>query len=150
MTRHDSNNGRLAGEKLRDEAFQQIEEARALDVLRIRHAFLEMLLHVGESTSDPIANALPLRLRMRTLGAAIGGLSSMKLIEKTGYTQSTRPERHGGDTKIWALADCEAAEQWLRDNPLPADPKPIEPKPEPPAGRTGLSLFDFLHDTKEK
>jgi hypothetical protein len=129
--------GSAEGERRRDHALRLLRERRAVLIRRVQRAFLALLLDRGPSTTDPVRTAVPIPAGTdpRLVGSAIRQLAELELIYRSGLSRSMRPEAHGRDLPLWAIADREGALAWLNlHHELP------EPNPEP-----GEQLFLFDH-----
>jgi hypothetical protein len=51
------------------------------------------------------------------MGAAVRELANLGLIHRAGLSRSVRPEAHGRDLPVWAIADRAAALNWLSSHP---------------------------------
>lgn len=125
--------GRREGRKLKDEALSLHERYSKRFVLTGRRLMLRLLMHEAASlTVDAVRARLPLPTGIdpKTYAAIPAGLAALKLIESTGFMESTRPEAHCRPVRIWRLKDRSAAELWLRNNPLPEDQRPPHDGPQ--------------------
>jgi hypothetical protein len=122
--------GLSEGERRRDAALDLLQQHRACLVRRVQRAFLALLLDGAPSTSDPVRAQvrLPPGSDPRCVGAAVRGLAALRLIRRAGLARSTRPEAHGRDLPLWALADRAAALAWLADHPELPEPDQGEPR----------------------
>ncbi|MFL5341882.1 MAG: hypothetical protein ACJ8F7_17185 [Gemmataceae bacterium] len=122
--------GRFEGDRRRDEALTLLQVHRDGLVRCLQRAFLLHLLTAGPSTIDPVRGLVPIPpgTDPRCVGAAVRGLAGLHLICRAGATRSCRPEAHGRDLPLWAIADQAAALEWLAANPeTPEAPAPTSP-----------------------
>jgi hypothetical protein len=121
--------GLTGGERRRDEALVLLRDRRAALARRLQRALLGLLLTAGPSTSGPLRAVLPLPSGTdpRVVGAAVRGLATARLIGRAGLACFTRPEAHGRDLPLWAIADCAAVLTWLADHPELPEPDQGEP-----------------------
>ncbi len=123
----DDNDDQAKGERLRDQAFQHLQMHRPLLIRRIQREFLQHLLEHGADTSDAVRAQveIPPGVDPRLVGAAVGRLSTAKLIVSVGRAKSRRPEAHARTLDRWSVADEMRARHWLLAHPEPeptADP----------------------------
>jgi hypothetical protein len=116
--------GLAEGERRRDATLQLIRGRRAALLRRLQRTFLELLLDRGPSTTDPVRAAvlIPAGTDPRLVGTAVRALAELGLIPRAGLSRSVRPEAHGRDLPLWAVADKDAALLWLSTNPELPDP----------------------------
>lgn len=99
-------------------------------VRRARRALLLRLLAAGTATADDVADSMgptPEGVDRRFLGAAPGPLLAAKIIERGGYSMSSRAVRHASILTVWRLVNRTDALDWLDRHPeLPDDPEPAE------------------------
>ena len=112
---------RDSGERLKQDALNALEKSRAYHVLRARRVLLERLLADGSATIDIVREAieLPEGIDPKLFGSVPGGLARAGIIERDGFTTTTRPTAHARPVSIWRLVDRAKAEAWLADNPVP-------------------------------
>jgi hypothetical protein len=122
--------GLAKGERRKRKQLARLAERRAVYVRRGRRALLQPLLAGCTATADDVRAAveLPGDIDPRCLGAVPIALVEAGIIERVGYTPSTRPERHASILTAWGLADRAAALAWLTDHP---DSPDSDPTPEP-------------------
>lgn len=111
--------GCTEGDRRRDTALTLLRDRRAALVRRVQRAYLALLLDSGPSTTDPVRAAVPIPsgIDPRLVGAGVRGLGELRLIHRVGLSRSTRPEAHGRDLPVWAIADRAAALAWLDTHP---------------------------------
>jgi hypothetical protein len=116
----------------RDAALNRLSACRAVLVRRVQRAFLG-LLDGGPSTTDPVRAAVPIPegIDPRLVGAAVRQLAELGLIYRAGLARSVRPEAHGRDLPLWAIADRAGAFAWLRGNPELPEPDGPQARGEP-------------------
>jgi hypothetical protein len=112
-----------SGEQLRDEVLERLEAHRPCLVLLARRALLETLLESGEATADDIRAKVetPEGVDPRVFGSVPTPLAKAKIITRSGYTKTKRPNNHARTIMVWQLIDRSAALAWLAENPLPAE-----------------------------
>ena len=143
MNTHRSDDPGLArreGERRKQEAFSNLQAHRSRLLRRCRRVFLRLLLDgAAVATADDLRAVVdvPEGIDGRALGAVPGPLARARIIRPVGFGKSERPECHCRILTRWELADRAAAEQWLEDNPEPADS--ITPIGEPPPRRPDVA-----------
>lgn len=123
--------GRDEGRRRRDAARARLRAHRARFILRGRRALLFRLLDVGAGTIDDVrlVVVLPPGLNPKLFGCVPDDLAEARIIERVGFTASTRPAAHARPVSVWRLVDRAAAEAWLVANPdVPDDAD--EPRPD--------------------
>ena len=120
---HECNPGKCSaadGERRKADVLDLLESRREVYVRRGRRAMLQKMLDGdGSATADDVRAAveLPPGIDPRLLGSVPGRLAYDRIISPAGFVRSTRPERHVSFIQVWALANREAALQWLADHP---------------------------------
>jgi hypothetical protein len=124
--------GLAKGERRRDAAHALLLARRAALVRCVQRALLRHLLDHGEDMIDPVRAAVPIPpgTDPRLVGAAVRDLALAGVIHSVGRRRSHRPEAHGRQVDLWAVADPAAAREWLRGHLEITNPEPDAP----PAG----------------
>ena len=132
------------GKRRKAERLALLEERRTVYINRGRRVLLLRLLNVGTATADHVRALveLPDEIDPRCLGAVPRALVKAGIIARSGYTATTRPERHASVITVWRLADAQAARQWLTEHPDHPDPLPDQ-------GNVG-TLFDLELFVRER
>lgn len=110
--------GAVEGLRRRDAALQLLRHYRPVLIRRVQRAFLALLLDGGPLTIDPVRDAVPIPAGIdpRLVGSAVRQLGESGLITRVGLSRSIRPEAHGRDLPLWAIADRAAALAWLAEH----------------------------------
>jgi hypothetical protein len=107
------------GERRKAAAHNLLTDHREAVVRRAQRALLTVLLKTGTATADDVRELveLPAGIGPKCFGAVPSPLARAGIIQADGYTKTCRPEGHARPVTVWALADREAAERWLRNHP---------------------------------
>ena len=102
------------------DALATLEAARETIILQARRALLRCLLEHGAATLDDVRSRLDTSgVNPTCLGCVPGPLARARIIRRTGYRTSARPEARARVVAVWTLADPDAALHWLCDHPEP-------------------------------
>jgi len=131
------------GERRKLDAHALLEACREVYLLRGRRALLRRLLDVAEATADDVRHAveLPEGIDPVCLGAVPGPLARARIIERVGFTASSRGDAHARPVSVWRLANRAGALAWLATHPDRPDPLP------PAEADTEGTLFDVENAT---
>lgn len=112
------------GERRKLDAFALLTAQREVVVRRAQRALLRVLIETGSATADDVRELveLPPGVNAKCFGAAPSTLARLGVIRADGYAKTCRPTAHARPVTIWALADREKAERWLRNHPDMPDP----------------------------
>jgi hypothetical protein len=116
--------GLALGEARRDVALEQLRDCRPMLIRRVQRTYLVLLLDRGPSTIDPVRALVPLPTEIdpRLVGAAVRQFAALLLIHRAGLSRSVRPQAHGRDLPMWAVADRAAAVAWIASHPELPEP----------------------------
>jgi hypothetical protein len=100
-----------SGAKLRDAALDLLRERRAELVKQLKMAALRVAIDRGEVTADCVRPmvAIPPDVNPKVAGCVFADLRDAGILRRDGFRNSTRPEAHARELKVWALADRPAA-----------------------------------------
>jgi len=139
MIAPNSNNGQSDGDRKKLESHAILESHRHIYVNRGRRVLLQTLLFCGRATADDVRELveLPPGIDPKLFGSVPGPLARAGIIRQAGFAKTCRPQAHARPVSVWALANRQAAEDWLRANPdepdadclqsQPDDPNPVSP-----------------------
>ena len=113
-----ASNGGTEGERLRDEALDELCIRRPAVVRDLTRAAIQLALDHGTLTADDVRAVVPIPLGIRpcVVGAAIRAAGGI-LTKTSEYVHSRRPIAHARDIPVWRLADAAGAAAWLTDHP---------------------------------
>ena len=123
-------NKKSVGTVRRDASIELLESRRQVYVNRGRRALLLRLLTGETATADDVRAAvqLPETIDPVCLGAVPRALARAGIIRRAGFEPTSRPDAHARPVSIWALADPNAARQWLVDHLDIPEPPPAHEK----------------------
>ena len=115
----------LEGEHRKTVALHLLEAQRARLVLRGRRALLLHLLEHGTGTIDHVRAvvAIPPGVNPVAIGAVPGALAAAKIIRRETFAATGRATAHARPVTVWALADADAARNWLAAHPDVPEPE---------------------------
>jgi hypothetical protein len=132
---------RITGEGRKQAAHASLEARRGQCIRHCRRAFLVHLLEHGGGTIDDVRDVIsvPAGIDPKVFGAVPGALARAGIIERCGFTTSTRAVAHARPITVWELTDAAKARDWLEANPPWADVVPgqqIDPPIDNPTAAT--------------
>jgi hypothetical protein len=127
MTEHQTQDAGLAeGLLRREQAVATFEARREVLLLRARRGLLLHALEAGHATPDDVRAVVdvPDGKDPCFFGDVGRYFAKAGLCRCVGRVRSSRPEAHGREILVWAIANREAVLAWLRAHPDHEAPKP--------------------------
>lgn len=116
--------GRREGRRRRDAAAFLVLVCKERLCRRIQHTAIQIARQEGTVCSDEIREVVEVpKGSGSSVGPSILALVRTRVPERVpaAEIQTCRPSSHGRGIKLFRLRDETRADEWLRDNPLPAD-----------------------------
>lgn len=133
--------GLRQGRLRRDAAAFSVLACKGRLCRRIQHTAIQIARRKGTVCSDDVREVVEVpKGSGASVGPSILALVTARVLERVpaAEIQTCRPSSHGRSIKLFRLRDGTREDEWLRDNPLPADEvtPPVPESPPPPTQRT--------------